>query len=167
MLTAAAVVLASWVATSCSTSGCNDNRSSLPLAGFYSATDGASIALDSIDVGGIGAPSDSLLLAAGESANQVYLPFRSEKSSTAFAIAYRYKALDYRDLNDTITFGYDAIPYFASEECGAMFRYRITGVRYTRHLLDSVAVVAADSIITNVDAENLRLYFKTSSAEPE
>lgn len=45
-----------------------------------------------------------------------------------------------------------------------MMRYRITSVTYTRHLLDSVAVIPSDSVITNADIENLRLYFKTSSA---
>ena len=151
-------------ATGCSTSGCTDNRSSLPLAGFYAVDTGSTIALDSIDVGGVGAPGDSLLLAAGEAATEVYLPFRSEQSTATFFIAYRYKELDRPELVDNITFGYEATPYFASEECGAMMCYRITSVTYTRHLLDSVAVIPTDSVITNADIENLRLYFKTSSA---
>lgn len=150
---------------SCSTTGCTDNRSSLPLAGFYAAGTGSTISLDSIDVGGIGAPGDSLLLAAGQNATQVYLPLRAERTSAAFCIAYRYKELNFTELNDTITFNYSAIPYFASEECGAMMRYRIHSVTYSRHLLDSVDIVPADSVITNAAIENLRLYFKTSSAE--
>lgn len=151
--------------SSCSTSGCTDNRTSLPLAGFYSTESGSTIALDSLEIGGIGTPGDSLLLAAGEKANAVYLPFRSEKSATAFSIAYKYEYLDYPEYNDTIYFRYDAVPFFASEECGAMFRYHITSIRYSRHILDSIAVIPADSIITNADVENLRLYFKTSSVE--
>ncbi|RXE71258.1 hypothetical protein ED352_06215 [Muribaculaceae bacterium Isolate-002 (NCI)] len=159
---AMAVMLACW---SCSSTGCTDNRSSLPLAGFYTSGSGSTIALDSIDVGGVGAPGDSLLLAAGETATEVYLPLRSEREAAAFFIAYRYKALDFPELNDTITFGYSALPYFASEECGAMMRYRIKSVTYSRHLLDSVAIVPTDSVITNANIENLRLYFKTSSAD--
>lgn len=151
--------------SSCSTTGCTDNRTSLPLAGFYAEGSGSTISLDSLDIGGIGAPADSLLLAAGERATQVYLPLRSQYSTTSFFIAYRYEALDFDFLNDTITFDYDSTPYFASEECGAMMRYRITALRYTRHILDSIAIVAADSVITNADIENLRLYFKTTSAE--
>lgn len=164
MLLAAAMGTA---ATGCSTSGCTDNRSSLPLAGFYAIDTGSTIALDSIDVGGIGAPADSLLLAAGETGSEVYLPFRSESTSSSFFIAYRYKALDFPELVDTIIFGYNATPYFASEECGAMIRYRITSVEYTRHLLDSVAIIPADSVINNANIENMRLYFKTSSAEKQ
>ena len=160
---AAAVIMAS--APSCSTTGCTDNRSSIPLAGFYDERTGAAIAIDSIDIGGVGAPGDSLLLASPQQATEVYLPLRSERDKASFFIAYRQKALDYPELNDTITFGYSSIPYFASEECGAMMRYRLRSVTYTRHLLDSVSVVPADSVITNADIENLRLYFKTSSAE--
>lgn len=164
LLPVALITLLAWL-TACSTTGCTDNRSSIPLAGFYAYDTGSSISLDSIDVGGIGAPADSLLLAAGHTAREVYLPLRAEKTATAFCFAYRYKALDYPELNDTLTFHYDATPYFASEECGAMYRYRINEVVYTRHLLDSVAIIPDDSIITNADIENLRLYFKTSPAE--
>lgn len=160
---AAAAIMSA--ASSCSTTGCTDNRSSIPLAGFYDGRTGTAIALDSIDIGGAGAPGDSLLLASPQRATEVYLPLRSERDKASFFIAYRQKALDYPELNDTITFGYSSIPYFASEECGAMMRYRLRSVTYTRHLLDSVSVVPADSVITNVDIENLRLYFKTSSAE--
>lgn len=149
---------------SCNTNGCTDNRSSIPLAGFYS-TEGKAIVLDSLNIGGIGAPNDSLLLVAGTSASEVYLPLRSELEEVKYFIAYRYKALNYPQLIDSITFRYNSIPYFASEECGAMMRYRITSIGHTRHLLDSVAIVPTDSIITNADVENLRLYFKTSTTE--
>lgn len=165
VLPAVAVAVMMATATSCSTTGCTDNRSSIPLAGFYDNHTGAAIAIDSIDIGGVGAPGDSLLLASPQQATEVYLPLRSERDEAKFFIAYRQKALDYPELNDTITFGYSSIPYFASEECGAMMRYRLQSVTYTRHLLDSVSVVPADSVITNADIENLRLYFKTSSAE--
>ncbi|MBD5229721.1 MAG: hypothetical protein HDS69_06765 [Bacteroidales bacterium] len=150
---------------SCNTTGCTDNRSSLPLAGFYSNETGAAISLDILEIGGIGAPGDSLLLAPGEHATEVYLPLRSEHDSASFFIAYRTEGLDDPALVDTISFAYDAFPYFASEECGAMMRYRIRAIDYTRHLLDSVAVAAADSVITNAPVQNLHLYFKTSTAE--
>lgn len=153
------------LASSCASNGCTDNRSSLPLAGFYAADTGSTIALDSLDIGGIGAPADSLLLAAGESATQVYLPLRAQQSSTVFFIAYRYKDLDFEAINDTLTFEYDATPYFASEECGAMMQYRIRRLLYTRHILDSIAIIPDDSVINNADIENLRLYFKTTSAD--
>lgn len=162
-----ALVVMTAVGSSCSTSGCTDNRSSIPLAGFYDSASKSAIAIDSIDVGGVGAPGDSLLVASPVRVQQVYLPLRSERDVAVFFIAYRQKALDYPQLIDSITFCYETFPYFASEECGAMMRYRIRKISHTRHLLDSVNIVPVDSIITNADIENVRLYFKTSTADSQ
>lgn len=144
----------------CNTTGCMDNRSSLPIAGFYSYENGAAISIDSISVGGIGAPNDSLLLAPGTQAQQVYLPFSSETDKVQFEIGYAWK---YAPPGDILTFEYETIPYFVSEECGAMYRYRITRFDYTTNLLDSVAV--ADSLITNVERVNIKLYYRTETAD--
>lgn len=161
-----AILLAAVTAISgCNTTGCTDNRSSIPLAGFYSATDETAISLDSLEIGGIGAPADSLLMITGESASSIYLPFRATYDEISYFIRYTYKALAEFGIADTITFTYDAIPYFASEECGAMFRYKITRLRHTSSILDSVAIVPDDSIITNVNIESLRFYFITADNE--
>lgn len=149
--------------TSCSTDGCTENQSSIPLAGFYSSENGTQISLDSLNIGGVDAPNDALLLESGTSAYQVYLPLRSTKNNTSFYINYAYKGLNNVALNDTIELGYSSKPYFVSEECGAMYRYRITSMKHTCHLIDSVVLI--DSMITNVDAERIRIYFKTASPE--
>lgn len=151
----------------CNTSGCLDNQSSIPLAGFYSSESGAPVALDSLDIGGAGAPDDSLLVKAGTAVSSVYLPLRFRDTSTDFFIRYRYPALglDSPEYNDVISLTYSSEPYFVSEECGAMYRYRITSISYTTHLIDSVVVT--DSLITNTDVERLRIYFKISDLEPE
>ena len=49
---------------SCNDIGCTDLRSSIPLAGFYSSSSSAdkTISVDSLLIGGIGAPDDSLLV---------------------------------------------------------------------------------------------------------
>lgn len=166
-------VAAAWLSAvlpACNTQGCTDNHNALPLMGFYAmgvGDDGApverAIALDSIDIGGVGAPGDSLLVASGQSVGQLYLPFRYHSSRTAFYFCYHYKAqgIDKPVFNDTVTFTYDSEPYFASEECGAMYRYRIREVEYTRHLIDSVAV--SDSVITNVERERMKVYFRVAN----
>jgi hypothetical protein len=146
--------------TSCNTSGCTDLRSATPLATFYSSTTGSTIRLDSLQIAGIGAPGDSILLAPGASASQVYLPFRATKTETSWCLSYKWKSTDFAALNDTITFSYDPQPWFASADCGAMFRFKINDVRYTTHLIDSVAVL--DSLITNVEASQISIYFRTS-----
>jgi hypothetical protein len=135
-------------------------RSATPLTDFYSSSTGQSITLDSVEICGIGAPGDSILLAPGQSASQIYLPLRATKNQTSWCFSYKWQDLDYPQLNDTITFSYDALPWFASAECGAMYRFKIKNVDYTTHIVDSVAVL--DSLITNTDASQLRIFFRTS-----
>lgn len=155
---AAAVALAA-----CNTSGCYDNGSSIPLAGFYSGTTGYAISVDSITIIGVDAPADSAILRAGASgASQVYLPMRASASEVTWMIRYEQAALAEHDVADYIGFDYEAIPYFASEECGAMYAYRIRGVYHTDMLIDSVTLT--DSLITNIDAETIRIYFRTAQA---
>ena len=148
---------------SCSATGCTDNQNSLPLAGFYSMSTGSSITVDSLAIEGIGAPDDSLLLSPSSRVSSLYLPFRSSRDITSYCIQYKQKQLDYPELYDTLTFRYDAIPFFASEECGAMYHYKVTSYTYTRHLIDSVAML--DSLITNVDRESIQIYFRTAEED--
>jgi len=147
----------------CDTDGCLENQSSIPLAGFYSASSKTNISLDSLEIGGIGAPNDSLIVSSGTNVSQAYLPFRSSESATAFYLHYEYKTLNNTALNDTLWFEYTSNPYFVSEECGAMYQYDITSVKYTTHLIDSIAIT--DSTITNLDIERIRIYFRTIEIE--
>ncbi len=151
--------------TGCNTAGCTDNHSALPLMGFYDYATGEAVALDSLDLGGVGTPGDSLLVSSGQRVSQVYLPFRDATNSTSFRLHYDYKlqGLDNPEFDDIITFHYDVEPFFASSECGAMYRYIIHNVDYTRHLVDSVAVV--DSVITNVEMERIKVFFRTSAPD--
>ncbi len=149
------------VQVACNTAGCLDNQSAIPLAGFRSSATGDDISVQGIRISGVGAPADSAI--ASGSMSQVYLPMRSTATSTAWCFHYTQEGLDDPALNDTVTFGYESIPYFASEECGAMYRYMIESVSNTTHLIDSVVV--ADSLITNVEATRIYIYFRT--AEPE
>ncbi|HRF69020.1 MAG TPA: DUF6452 family protein [Muribaculum sp.] len=148
--------------TSCNTSGCTENKSSIPLAGFYSYETLGAITVNEISIGGVDAPDDSLLLDNG-SAGKMYLPFRSTAEETSYFIRYESEQLGGGALYDIITFNYTSIPYFASEECGAMFRYKINEMYYTKHLIDSVGLV--DSLITNEDVEKIHIYFRTADIE--
>lgn len=141
----------------CQSADCQGLRSSVLRAGFYSRSTEEPVGLDSISVGGIGAPDDSLLVKAGQTVGFTYLPLRSAVPSTSFIIRYDYAGLNDDACNDTITFDYTSIPYFESPECGAMYRYRIDRIGYTRHLIDSIG--CSDSLINNIDIEQLQIYF--------
>lgn len=159
----AAVLCTVATLTGCSGDSCTENRSSLPLAGFYSSTTGQAVALDSLDITGIGAPGDSLLLACGTRATEVYLPLRANTPQVAFEIKYLYRHLAQFDVADRLEIDYETIPWFESEACGAMYRYRITSLTHTALLLDSVAIIPTDSVINNIAAQNMRLYFRTDA----
>lgn len=153
----------STIISGCNTTGCTDNQSSLPLAGFYASPGGAAITINTLEISGVGAPGDSILYTSGTALSQVYLPFRFTTGTTAYCFHYTQEGLDAPELNDTISFIYTSEPYFASEECGAMLCYEITDVSHTTHLIDSVKVV--DPLISNTDTERIKIYFRTSSTE--
>lgn len=153
---------------SCQSSDCLDLRSGIPYAGFYASATGDAIALDSLEIGGLLVPNDSLLLTSGTMTQGLYLPVRSNRDNTSYFIHYAYGYLtdqviedDRRLLDDTITLNYTSTPYFVSQECGAMFRYHIDSVKYTTHLIDSV--VCTDPLVTNIDVERLKIYFRVST----
>lgn len=149
--------LMAWIAfASCNSSGCTDNQSSLPLAGFYNQ-DGQQIALDSLEITGIGAPGDSVLYGLADRLSEAYLPLRSQSDRVSYRFLFATAGVA-----DTIHFGYHAFPYFASEECGAMYRYQLRSLSYTTHIIDSIGVV--DSMITNSPVQQLKIFFRTTPA---
>ncbi len=151
------------VITGCNTSGCLENRSSVPLAGFYENATQKQITLDSLKIYGADAPNDSILSRPGTPISQIYLPMRATKDNVKWYIEYKWKELDSRNLTDRIDLDYTAEPYFASEECGVIYRYRITRCQYTRNLIDSIAIT--DSLITNIDTERIKIFFRTSDPD--
>lgn len=153
------------LAAACNSSGCLENRNSVPLAGFYDASTGSAITLDSVQITGLGMSDDDPLSAAGTSISTIYLPMRSTEQSTTWIFSYKWSYLDYPQLCDTLSFDYTSTPYFASNDCGVIYKYLITHFSYTTHLIDSVAL--SDSLITNVDKEQIQIYFRTATDDDE
>ncbi|MDE6323978.1 MAG: hypothetical protein K2L85_07615 [Paramuribaculum sp.] len=154
----AALLIAAAVAHSCNTSGCTDNQSALPLAGYYSSSSGAEISVADMTVSGQGAPGDSALYGPSETRSEVYLPFRSDADRTVWLFTYAPDGSN--PVTDRIEFTYTSEPYFASEECGAMYFYRITSMTHSTNLIDSVVIT--DSLITNVNNQRIKIYFRTA-----
>ncbi len=136
---------------SCNNDNCSGNGSAIPLAGFYNGDKQVSIA--SLTVYGIGALNDSVIIDK-TSASSVYLPLRL--SSTNCQFVFNYNTEDVK--NDTLTLGYDAIPYFESHECGAMYNFRISSMEHTSNVIDSVKI--PDPMITNADVVSIKIYVR-------
>lgn len=158
------VVFALMLAVGCSSNTCRDNVSAIPQASFYSSSTQSAISIDSLTVYGVGVPGDSAIM-RNEQASQVHLPFRGGVESCQFVFHYEQQALSDERLNDTLTFNYTSIPMFTSVECGAMYFYEISAYSCTNHLIDSVSLVSAS--VSNVEAETLRIYFRTSSGSDD
>lgn len=150
--------------TGCNSGGCLDNQSALPLAEVLDSTTGAALTMRGVEIWGVGSPGDSLLLGADEALSKVYLPMRSTAESVSWCFHYA-SPFDSPAMNDTVTFAYSSEPFFASDECGAFFQYRINTCRYTTHLMDSVVV--ADSLITNVELTRIKIYYNPEKLNPE
>lgn len=149
--------------SSCNTGGCTELKSAIPRADFYSSSTGRTITVDSLAIIGIGAPGDSTLYSPSSHNSMVYLPMPPEASTVSWRFAYMPVELAKYDVADTITLDFDRYPWFAGVECGAMYKYRITNLRYTRYVIDSIAI--PDSTVINVEKANLNIYFRTESTE--
>ena len=139
--------------TACSDNTCNDNGSSLPLAQCYVGN--AQQTISGLTVKGINVPGDSLLVSSA-SLKEIYLPLRASVSSTSYQIS-RSRA-ESATVNDTVTINYQAIEFFHSIECGAMYNFDIQDVSCTKHGIDSVVVLS--TLVTNSRIPALRIYFK-------
>lgn len=135
----------------CSNSGCLGNGSSIPLVAFYDYETGQQGSLNGLTVKGIGAPGDSLL-ADSASLTQVYLPLQVSTSSTSFVFDFNYEGVE----PDTLTLRYEAVPYFHSEECGAMYIFNISDFSVTHHVIDSIAI--PNKVINNEDRISIKLF---------
>ena len=179
----------------CASTDCLDNRSSLPLAGFYAVTPGdapgaeaQSVSVRLLTVYGIGAPGDSLLYESA-TLSEAYLPFRLDSDCTRYVFRYMAYAPSEDDTTapgeddaataretalpfpvelipaDTVTFRYVRKPWFADVACGAMYNFEVTEIEHTGFAIDSV--VCPKGVITNLPEENLRVYFRMEQEDPE
>jgi hypothetical protein len=140
---------------SCSDDTCYDNVSSLPLATFYLGEKQQQVS--GLTIMGLDVPGDSLL-ASSSTLNEIYLPLRASVGSTAFTISRQVENGSYSAvLHDTVTFSYDAVPFFHSIECGAMYNFNIKRVEYTCNGIDSVVMMT--TTVTNSKSPALRIYF--------
>lgn len=142
----------------CANDECLDNKNSLPLAGFYAATEKApALRVDSLTVYGVGAPGDSVLLDC-QSASELYLPFRIDQEETTFVFRYDNKAAAELGLEDRITFRYDIKPMFTGASCGMIYEYEMREIETTHVFIDSIT--CPDGLIDNTAVQNIRVYFR-------
>lgn len=164
----AAFVAAACGASGCSGNECYENHSALPLAYFYDSSTLQQVALQRVEIYGVGAPNDSVLYAPS-TLQEAYLPFRLWADSTQYVFEYRSLvpdsiAAEFPQLvpRDTLTFRYTPKEWFVSPACGAMYFYDMKSVEHTTFLIDSVSF---NDVITNENAVNIKIFFHNETAE--
>lgn len=159
IVTATAAILT----TAACSDTCTDNKNALPRAGFYITEGGrpVQVSVDSLEVTGAGAPSDSVLLnPSAPGVSELYLPFRIDSDTTKYVFTDAHKK---SQLRDTVTFIYSRTPRLVSVECGVSYIFDVRSISSQNVLIDSVA--CPEGFIDNKPGENLQIYFKTA-AEP-
>lgn len=148
------LVSACMCAVSCADT-CNDNRNSLPLAGFYvSGADGTRQTVSNLAIIGASQRGDSVLSASDITKDQVYLPFCIDEDVTKYVFV---KEREGGELVDTVTFVYTRTPKFTNAACGVCYVFGMREIKSQGVLIDSV--VCPEGYIDNVNVENLRIYF--------
>lgn len=141
----------------CSDTDCSDNRNTLPLAGFLTSSSApAPLPLSDLAIAPVGGPADTVL--SVNNASEAYLPFDFESSSTSYVFRYHGVEPAYFD---TITFHYRPDPWFASVECGVIYKYHMNRIQHTTHAIDSVSCPAG--VIDNTPGQNIFIYFRPQS----
>lgn len=143
---------------------CTDNRNALPYAAFNAVMDSVMqrVSVDSLEVRGIGAPGDSILVEAGAPVSTVYLPFRIDSDTTLYAFTIRQGLLE---ISDTVTFNYTRSPRFVSHECGVSYLFDIKDITWTGQMIDSV--VCKQGYIDNTPGINMEIYLRSGENETE
>lgn len=148
----------------CNTTGCLENRNSIPLAGFYSAATEKAVSVTGLSVMGLDAPGDSLLYTPAETISQIYLPLRARDGMTTYVFSFTSGNDEDKTVAiDELTFTYTATPWFASEDCGAMYRYHIERLEHTTRVIERVELT--DSLVTNFNIETIRIYLHDDSQQ--
>lgn len=153
------------VLAACSKDECLENKTTLPKAAFYdSAFPDSKLKLDSTAIYAQGAPKGDFILDSLKSAAGVTIPFDLEANKTVFVVEYARQELRKAGVKDYITLQYSRTPYFVSSACGVSYRLMVEDCTYTRNLIDSVTVPVP--LISNVDSQNIRIYFRVAHPEP-
>ncbi|MCD7973561.1 MAG: DUF6452 family protein [Candidatus Azobacteroides sp.] len=149
------IILIGLIATlffSCGDTECSESTNATLAAVFYIDEDNISSG-DSLLVYGL--HNDSLLIKVS-TPTIINFPLKLEEHTTSFVFDFTGD-LQVDLVKDTVRFFHQNSPHFISEACGCAMFYTIDSIRYTRHKIDSIAVVNKD--IINEELENIQIFF--------
>lgn len=105
--------------------------------------------LDSLTVTAAG--TDSIVANRLTQVTAFSLPLRYAVDSTELVFHY------VRKMTDTVVIRHTNKPYFVSMDCGYQMKQSITGIRYTRHNIDSIYIANPETNINGT--KNLEIFY--------
>lgn len=97
---------------------------------------------------------EELILNRKTGATGLEVPFSYTATTDTFFL--RYSA----QVRDTLWVTHENLPYFTSMDCGTVMHYKLTDVKSTHHLIDSLEIVNKD--VTNNLKTNVKIYFSVA-----
>lgn len=154
---------------SCQIGVCTDNKTSIPCAEFFNEQN-KEISLTKVSIRGEGAVDDAELYTSDQSLSTIYLPLKATAKESTFIFHYAgndsidketgEKIIDTR-FDDKVSLYYSATPYFAGEECGAMYNYYLNDIRHTSNLIESIEIT--NPFVTNNGAVGIKIFMRTET----
>jgi hypothetical protein len=100
--------------------------------------------------------TDSIVLNQGTEIASYNLPISYTSPEDVF---YYVMEIDSVIYVDTVWIKKDNFPHFESVDCNAAYFHKITDIRYTTHLIDSI-VINNPNVNYDVNTEHFHIYFK-------
>lgn len=149
--------LSSFLLTSCTSIDCSLNSLVLTQYQFTSSDGQVLTLLDSLTVSTTRKDGKDTLFNKGSNISSFYLPISYSHPEDEFVFHFDGDSLHRAD---TLWIKKDDIPHFESVDCNASFFHKLTDIRCTHNLLDSVVII--NPSVTNDDQViHVYLYPKT------
>lgn len=100
--------------------------------------------------------TDSIIINNQKEVRDLSLPLRYTTDKTI--LVFHYNLEDKPELNDTVYITQNNTPFFESMKCGYTMTQVITGVKYTKHLIDSINIKSPNANVNGT--ENLKIFYR-------
>ena len=149
--------LSSFLLTSCSSIDCPVNSLVLTQYQFTSSDGQVLTLLDTLTVAMTRKDGSDTLFNKGTQLSTFYLPISYSHPEDQLVFHFDGDSLHW---TDTLWVKKDDIPHFESVDCNASFFHKLTGIRCTHNLLDSVVIINP-SVTNDETVIHVYIYPKT------
>ena len=100
--------------------------------------------------------TDSVIINNQTNVMDISLPLRYTSNYTV--LVFNYNDEENSTLNDTVYLKQNNTPFFESMKCGYTMTQVLTGVEYTKHMIDSIYILNPNANVNGT--ENLKIFYR-------